>query len=65
MLNNVAKKERNLRILIGVLAGVCIWRLDLPVWANWTLGAIAAVSLVTGLIRYCPLNHLFKVKSVN
>jgi len=64
MLINVAKKERNLRILIGVLAIICIWRLYLPVWADWALGAIAVISIVTGLIRYCPVNHLFKVKPI-
>ncbi|MBI2339139.1 MAG: DUF2892 domain-containing protein [Deltaproteobacteria bacterium] len=65
MLVNVAKRERNLRLLIAVLSAICIWRLRMPPWADYALGAVAVVSLVTGLLRYCPLNHLFKVKSAS
>lgn len=59
---NVGKKERILRVLIGVLALTCILRLGLATWANWALGAIAVISIVTGLVRFCPLNQLFKIK---
>ncbi len=46
---NIGKKDRVLRIVVGLLI------LGLGLWIQSWWGLIGAVPLVTGLIRRCPV----------
>ncbi len=51
---NVGRTERTIRILAGGLM-ICSAVVVLGATpAGWALGATGAVTLLTGLVRYCP-----------
>ncbi len=60
MKSNVGKVDRWIRIVIGVLVLSLLFLLSGG--ARW-LGLIGLIPLLTGILGYCPLYSLFKIKT--
>ncbi len=60
MKSNVGKLDRWIRIVIGVLVLSLLFLLSGG--ARW-LGLIGLIPLLTGILGYCPLYSLFKIKT--
>ncbi len=58
MKSNVGETDRVIRILLG---GIII---ILGILYNTWWGAIGAIPLITGLIKWCPLYTPFKISTV-
>jgi hydrogenase/urease accessory protein HupE len=60
---NVGGVDRGARIVLGVLLlGIVLFIAMSPIWQT-VLAVLGVVALVTGAIRYCPLNALLGVDS--
>lgn len=60
---NVGGYDRIGRIVIGVV--LLIVGLAAPVGATWQVVAlvVAAIALVTAVVRFCPVNYLFGINT--
>lgn len=60
---NVGGYDRIGRIVIGVV--LLIVGLAAPVGATWQAVAlvVAAIALVTAVVRFCPVNYLFGINT--
>jgi uncharacterized membrane protein HdeD (DUF308 family) len=60
---NVGGADRGARIVLGVvLLGIVLFIAMSPIWQT-VLAVLGVVALVTGAIRYCPLNALLGLDS--
>lgn len=60
---NVGDKERKIRIAAGLIAGALFAFGGFEGTIKILLGAVAAIGILSGLLRFCPLNCLRKPKS--
>lgn len=60
---NVGGYDRIGRIVIGVV--LLLVAMAAPLSAGWQITAfvVAGIALVTGLLQYCPVNHLFGINT--
>lgn len=60
---NVGGYDRIGRIVIGV--ALLLVGMAAPVSDAWQLVAfvVAGIALVTGIVQYCPVNHLFGINT--
>lgn len=58
---NVGGYDRIGRIVIGVV--LLLVGMTAPISGAWQLIAfvVAGIALVTGIVQYCPVNHLFGI----
>ncbi|MDD4312751.1 MAG: DUF2892 domain-containing protein [Eubacteriales bacterium] len=60
MKQNVGKIDRWIRIAVGIVVLSLLVFLSGP--ARW-FGLIGLIPLLTGIVGYCPLYSLFKIKT--
>ena len=63
MEQNVGGMDRNARIVGGLILLVAAIFSPPITGLKVLLYALAAIGLVTGLVRFCPLNALFKINT--
>jgi predicted anti-sigma-YlaC factor YlaD len=56
---NVGRLEWKLRVAGGIVLLAAAFFIEWPQAWEGLIGVIGGALLVTGLVRYCPLNHLF------
>jgi predicted anti-sigma-YlaC factor YlaD len=56
---NVGRLERKLRVAGGIVLLAAALFIEWPQAWEGLIGVIGGALLVTGFVRYCPLNHLF------
>jgi len=56
---NVGGMERNARFIVAVIFALIAWFLVATVISKVIFGILAAILLLTALIRFCPLNAVF------
>lgn len=59
---NIGLKERNVRVVIGLLLIGIAALSPMPEWGSLVALGVGAVAVVTGLVRFCPL---WKVLGMN
>jgi len=60
---NVGKKERVIRIVVGVVCLASPGLLGFPLWGAGVAYVVGVVALVTGTIGFCPGWKLFGVNT--
>lgn len=60
---NVGGMDLNVRIVLGI--GLLVAGLVAPIGAFWQIVAlvVAAVALITAVIRFCPANYLLGINT--
>lgn len=60
---NVGGYDRIARFVIGIV--LLVVGLTAPVGAAWQLVAlvVAAIALLTAVVRFCPINHVFGINT--
>ncbi len=63
MKNNVGGIDRNARIVVGIV--LLLVGLVAPVEMTWRIVAVAvaAIALVTAIVRFCPINAMLGINS--
>lgn len=60
---NVGGMDMAARLIIGVILLIVGFTIPLDATLQTVLFVLAAIALVTGAIRYCPLNHMLGISS--
>jgi hypothetical protein len=55
---NVGGADRILRLVLAVVLAAIALLVPLQPWLRTALYVVAAIALVTALIRFCPINRL-------
>ena len=55
---NVGGIDRVARLIAGVILLAIAYTVPMVAWMQVLLGVIAAIALITSIIRYCPANTL-------
>jgi hypothetical protein len=55
---NVGGTDRIVRLLLAVVLVAIALLVPLEPWLRTTLYVVAAIALVTALVRFCPINRL-------
>lgn len=63
MLANVGLVDRIIRIVLAVVLAILIFAGQLSTAAAVILGIIAVISLLTGVVAFCPLYVPFKINT--
>lgn len=63
MVRNLGGAEKGIRLVLGGALGVAAFILDLPSWGTTTLGVIGFISLLTGLVGFCPAWAIFGINT--
>jgi hypothetical protein len=60
---NVGGIDRTGRIVLGIV--LLVVGLVAPIGMTWQIVAlvVAAIALVTGVVRFCPVNYLFGINT--
>jgi len=61
---NEGRTDRIIRIVAGIVLLVLGIFVVLPAgWLAWVLNVVGAILLITGIIGFCPLYALLKIKT--
>lgn len=60
---NVGGIDMAVRITLGIALGVVAYVVPMAVVWQSLLYVVAAIALVTGLIRFCPINSMFGINT--
>lgn len=63
MIHNVGPLERKIRAALGLLLLVLAFFIEWPDATEAVLAVFGIFLLATAWARYCPLNHLFGIRS--
>jgi hypothetical protein len=55
---NVGGADRTIRLILTVVLAAIALLISLEPWLRATLYILAAIALVTALVRFCPINRL-------
>jgi hypothetical protein len=60
---NVGGWDRKLRFILGIALLALAWFGVLKGWAATAAYVVAAIALVTGVVRYCPANSILGINT--
>jgi len=64
MVKNMGDSDRLIRLTVAVVLAVLIFFDAVHGWTAFILGILAAVFLVTGLLRFCPIYVPLKLSTI-